>query len=339
MSCFFANNVMFRSTGLVLRTAARQAAAHKRLPRRHMGGGHGHGGGTKYGDKYGGFPDPHVSPVHKNWGTGMSALMWFWVFHRCREDGASVLGLVHPWDAHGDDHGHDGHDDDEDEGWTKVVGEMPTKPAAALSGPMAPGTAEAEAAAEVDIFRDTLVRYLGYANELGESFRPVLPQLVVPSYAVAFLYVLGDTVDKGRKAAGAGAGAGAPPPQDGDVDGPGAGAGAAEVARLRVMDACSDTLVWQTLASVAIPGFLINRVVKGTTMAMPALRLPAVATKWLPTAVGLAMIPLIIHPIDQFVDYLLDSTSRPYMRGVVREAEEQAAAAGKNSSKPEGESA
>ena len=105
------------------------------------------------------------------------------------------------------------------------------------------------------------------------------------------------------------------------------------------MDACSDTLVWQTLASVVIPGFLINRVVKGTTMAMPALRLPAIATKWLPTVVGLAMIPLIIHPIDQFVDYLLDSSSRPYMRGVVREAEEQAAVSSKNSSKPEGESA
>lgn len=30
-----------------------------------------------------------------------------------------------------------------------------------------------------DIFRDTWVRYLGYANEFGESFRPLFPRLVV----------------------------------------------------------------------------------------------------------------------------------------------------------------
>eukprot|EP00757_Euglenozoa_sp_SAG-D1_P010474 gene10474-19259_t len=27
---------------------------------------------------------------------------------------------------------------------------------------------------DVDIFRQTSLRYLGYANELGESFRPVV---------------------------------------------------------------------------------------------------------------------------------------------------------------------
>jgi len=111
--------------GVARPASVRQAAVHH-TPRRTMGGG-GHGGGTQYGNKYGGFPDPHVSPVHKNWGLGMSALMWFWVFHRCREDGASVLGLVHPWDAHGDhghdDHGHGAHGEE----WTKVIGEMPTK--------------------------------------------------------------------------------------------------------------------------------------------------------------------------------------------------------------------
>lgn len=51
-----------------------------------------------------------------------------------------------------------------------------------------------------DLWRDSLVRYLGYSNELGESFRPILPRLVVPSYALAFAYVLGDTADKATKA-------------------------------------------------------------------------------------------------------------------------------------------
>ena len=34
------------------------------------------------------------------------------------------------------------------------------------------------------------------ANELGESFRPVAPRLVVPSYCVSFMYVAVDTWDK-----------------------------------------------------------------------------------------------------------------------------------------------
>ena len=47
-----------------------------------------------------------------------------------------------------------------------------------------------------DLFRDTWLRYLGYANEVGESFRYQAPWAVKPSYAIAFGYVLADTVDK-----------------------------------------------------------------------------------------------------------------------------------------------
>ena len=45
----------------------------------------------------------------------------------------------------------------------------------------------------VDIWRDTPVRLMGYANEVGESFRYVFPRGVIPSYVVAFGYVLADT--------------------------------------------------------------------------------------------------------------------------------------------------
>ncbi|XP_078687661.1 mitochondrial fission process protein 1-like [Branchiostoma floridae x Branchiostoma belcheri] len=46
---------------------------------------------------------------------------------------------------------------------------------------------------EVDIYRDTLVRYLGYANEVGESFRALVPVSVVwGSYAVATAYCTAD---------------------------------------------------------------------------------------------------------------------------------------------------
>ena len=47
--------------------------------------------------------------------------MWLWVFYRAQEDGAVVLGLVHPWDAHGH------HDDDDGHKFEKDgTGEVPT---------------------------------------------------------------------------------------------------------------------------------------------------------------------------------------------------------------------
>jgi hypothetical protein len=51
-----------------------------------------------------------------------------------------------------------------------------------------------------DVFKDSLARYLGYANEVGESFRPVISTLAVrATYAVAGVYVVADAVDKGIK--------------------------------------------------------------------------------------------------------------------------------------------
>ena len=58
---------------------------------------------------------------------------------------------------------------------------------------------------EVDIYRDTLLRYAGYANEVGEAFRPLVPGWCVPaSYGVAITYVFADTLDKTKKAYGGG---------------------------------------------------------------------------------------------------------------------------------------
>ncbi|TYZ65321.1 hypothetical protein PybrP1_004074 [[Pythium] brassicae (nom. inval.)] len=145
----------------------------------------------------------------------------------------------------------------------------------------------------VDIWRDSPVRFLGYANELGESFRPVAPRFVVPSYALAFAYVLGDTAHKATRAT-----ANAPP----DASRTALGAAAA-----------LDTLIWQTLASVAIPGFTINRVValSSAVIERTAKNSPVVR-RWTPTAIGLGVIPFIVHPIDRFVDALLDETTRKW---------------------------
>ena len=80
----------------------------------------------------------------------------------------------------------------------------------------------------------------------------------------------------------------------------------------KVASAVLDTLVWQGLASVAIPGFTINRIcwASGKLLAAAATGLPVVARKWTVTGIGLGSIPLIIKPIDNSVDWLLDNTLR-----------------------------
>ncbi|KAG6623181.1 Mitochondrial fission process protein 1 [Phytophthora cinnamomi] len=153
-----------------------------------------------------------------------------------------------------------------------------------------------------DIWRESLVRYLGYANELGESFRPIVPRLVVPSYLFAFGYVLGDTVDKASKAHKKALAEGISTLKRNAV----------------VVDATIDTLAWQTMASVVIPGFTINRVVAMSSIAVQrAVKSSPTVRRWAPTAIGLGVIPLIIHPIDSFVDVAMDNTLRKWSKAFV----------------------
>lgn len=145
-----------------------------------------------------------------------------------------------------------------------------------------------------DVFRDSPLRYLGYANEVGESFRYQFPSLVTPSYVLAFGYCAADSVSKGY-----------------DVY----SSSNTNPTTTRLHDtvrATLDTLVWQSLASVMIPGATINLLVKATRAAVrrSPLLLPGLVQEWLPTATGLASIPLIIHPIDHSVDYFMDHTFR-----------------------------
>ncbi|KAF0709606.1 Aste57867_5831 [Aphanomyces stellatus] len=148
-----------------------------------------------------------------------------------------------------------------------------------------------------DIFRDSPVRYLGYANELGESFRPLFPRFVGPSYAVAIAYVLGDTYDKGLKAFNSAPSSATP-----------------SMVQSHAVSAAVDTLLWQGFASVAIPGFLINRLVAVTEHVSKRVVKHPTLLKWGPTCVGLGVIPFIIHPIDHFVDYAMDNTTRVWSK-------------------------
>ncbi|XP_059843902.1 mitochondrial fission process protein 1-like [Hypanus sabinus] len=138
----------------------------------------------------------------------------------------------------------------------------------------------------------TWVRFLGYANEVGEAFRALVPVgLVWASYGISAAYVTADAVDKGKKAAAA----------HGDRPGKTMKVGAAVV----------DTFIRQALASVAVPGFTINRLCAASLfLLLKTTRWPLLVRKWTTTAIGLSAIPVIITPIDKSVDFLLDSTLR-----------------------------
>jgi fission process protein 1 len=146
-----------------------------------------------------------------------------------------------------------------------------------------------------NIFRDSLLRYAGYANEVGESFRYQFPKFVVPSYAISFGYCFADAASTGWTSWNEEKGANA---------------------RQETLFATVDTLVWQSLASVMIPGAIINAIVKASRFAVrrSPLALPVLVGEWLPTATGLGSVPLIVHPIDHYVDMLLDNTTRQWWR-------------------------
>ncbi len=144
-----------------------------------------------------------------------------------------------------------------------------------------------------DPFRDTSIRYLGYANEVGESFRPIFPRLVIPSYGIAFAYVGADAIHKSLKARNNGSD------------------------RSTIIRIGTDALLWQTLASVLIPGKVIQiitssavHVFQSDTKIVKSLS-KSVRT-WSPTVIGLTTIPFIIHPIDNAVDYLFEHSIRKW---------------------------
>jgi fission process protein 1 len=170
---------------------------------------------------------------------------------------------------------------------------------------------------KVDIFRDTPIRLCGYANELGESFRPFLPVSVVrASYGVAIIYGLGDVIDKGWKAN-----------EENQI-----AKQSNQPAKRSVINEAVDCAIWQGLASVAIPGFTINRVVR---LCQVIVENPSISKKlspskflihigssfgsqdkaairWSPTFIGLATIPFIVKPIDHSVHFLMDKTIRKW---------------------------
>ena len=135
----------------------------------------------------------------------------------------------------------------------------------------------------------TSSRYLAFSSDVGEAFRPVVPPKVVTfSYALTWGYVFGDI-----------------------------GYSTFNAYKLHpdnlafVKDRASRATTFQLLGSVALPFMVIHTAVKQSTKVFdkytPNLRF---CRAWGPSAVGLALIPLlpslVDHPVEKAVDYLFD---------------------------------
>jgi len=158
--------------------------------------------------------------------------------------------------------------------------------------------------APYDIYRDSPLRYMGYANEVGEAFAAFVGETgVVASYGVAALYVFADTFDKGKKA------------YEGEADED------QKVKRGAIVTL--DTLTWQLLASVFWPGSFIRVMVNTTTVALSLAHLDGIevngfdVSKAIPTIVGLGTIPFIVKPIDGTIDTAMEMSVTKALNGKI----------------------
>ena len=165
-----------------------------------------------------------------------------------------------------------------------------------------------------DIYRDSPLRYMGYANECGEAFAAWLPPFGVPAtYGVAAVYVLADTFDKAIKAN----------KEKGMKEGVIVGL---------------DTVTWQMLASVFWPGSFIRVMVNATNLLVS--KLPAdlsldvggldaeTTEKALPTTINLMSIPFVVKPIDTTIDWAMGESVTKVLRGKCESPADYAKAAG-----------
>ena len=138
-----------------------------------------------------------------------------------------------------------------------------------------------------NIFRDTPLRFLGYANEVGESFRPLIPlKLVISTYVVSGFYVFADSLFIGLNSYNL------------DVS---------ENRKISFLVSFSKCLLWQLLATELLPGFIVYKIVKIAKFSKKYLKLKnETLSKWFPTLVGLSFIPTFPYTVDPFVDYCME---------------------------------
>jgi len=124
-------------------------------------------------------------------------------------------------------------------------------------------------------------RLVAYSSDVGESVRPVVPPSVVRfCYGITWAYVAVDVGFNGFEEQSKGS-----PPT--------------KVARTVV-----HTTAFQVIASVLVPSLIIHQAVHMAQQGCQRLP-PGNVAKWLPSLVGLALIPLmpyIDHPVEHVID-------------------------------------
>uniref|UniRef100_A0A7S4F6Q6 Mitochondrial fission process protein 1 n=1 Tax=Chrysotila carterae TaxID=13221 RepID=A0A7S4F6Q6_CHRCT len=129
-------------------------------------------------------------------------------------------------------------------------------------------------------------RLVAYTSDVGESVRPVVPKWMVRAcYGITWLYVAVDvgynTTEEYLR--------GSP--------------------QLVVLRTAIHAATFQSIASVALPAFLIHQVVhlvQGALKSMPQTKV----VRWLPSVIGLSCIPLmpyIDHPVEGVIDAAFDA--------------------------------
>jgi fission process protein 1 len=152
---------------------------------------------------------------------------------------------------------------------------------------------ETKSETEYDIFKDSVLRYLGYSNEIGEAFRPIIStKIVTYSYLLEFVYFISDTVHKGHKAY---------------ID----NKNKEDVMR-HISKASIYTMVWQCFASVILPAFTINRIVKLFGYLSRNYSNNRFIVKYFPTFIGLTVIPILPGILDPIVNKAMEKTFGKY---------------------------
>jgi fission process protein 1 len=141
-------------------------------------------------------------------------------------------------------------------------------------------------------------RPFAYTSEVGEAFRPVIPRFLVnTAYGISIAYCFVDTGVKLNNMK--------------------------HEPHIEIMKKACDMVVWHGFASMILPALTIHTVVKKSKAYINYLDRETFSTlsakynktppsnfvkvkPFIPTAIGLSIIPFIIHPIDKSVDYVMN---------------------------------
>ena len=134
-------------------------------------------------------------------------------------------------------------------------------------------------------------RYIAYSSDVGEAARPLVsPNFVKAMYGVAFAYVGYDVYSAGSNAMKTAV-------EGGKSD---------DEIKMATLRAGSETLYFQALASILVPSLIIHTAVHKSQQLVKTSA-NVTLKRYGPTALGLAIIPIlpftIDEPIEHFVEY------------------------------------